>query len=241
MDIYNIQGFVLRTVDYGETSKIVTVLSKDYGFISVMAKGVKSPKSKKLNLIALYTESIFELNKKGDMYYLKDGIIIDSNSNLKNKIDKIYLTQLFFDIIERTTFENYSDNVYMLLKKSLYYLSKTDKDVRIASAFLIKYISMIGFKPILRYTTDSYSHNFSLKEGRIVPESSHDNTKVKLRSVEIDYLTKLLFEVFENISKIEIDIEEKNIFKLITSFINYNLGISMPQSYQNYLKIKGIE
>ena len=45
-----LEGIVLKETLYSETSKVMQVLTKDYGLISVIAKGALNPKS---NLRAL--------------------------------------------------------------------------------------------------------------------------------------------------------------------------------------------
>ena len=40
-----VEGIILSTQDYGETSKILNVITKEYGVIGVIAKGCKSLKS----------------------------------------------------------------------------------------------------------------------------------------------------------------------------------------------------
>ena len=44
-NIVNVEGIILNTKDYNDTSKILDILTKDYGIIGVIAKGCKSLKS----------------------------------------------------------------------------------------------------------------------------------------------------------------------------------------------------
>jgi recombinational DNA repair protein (RecF pathway) len=37
--VSEVEGIVLNTRDYGESSKILNVLTKEYGLIGIMAKG----------------------------------------------------------------------------------------------------------------------------------------------------------------------------------------------------------
>lgn len=37
------EGIVIRTTDYGETNKIITLYTREWGKIGVMARGAKSP------------------------------------------------------------------------------------------------------------------------------------------------------------------------------------------------------
>ena len=41
-----VEGIVIRTTDYGETNKIVTIFSRELGKVSAMARGAKKPKSR---------------------------------------------------------------------------------------------------------------------------------------------------------------------------------------------------
>ena len=43
-------GIVLKERDYGESSKILDVYTKEYGIIGIMSKGSKKMKSKHINL-----------------------------------------------------------------------------------------------------------------------------------------------------------------------------------------------
>ena len=46
MEIKKIEGFILSSTPYNESSKILNILTREYGIIGVMSKGCKSAKSK---------------------------------------------------------------------------------------------------------------------------------------------------------------------------------------------------
>ena len=41
-----VDGFVLSEIPYGESSKIINVLTREYGVIGIMCKGAKSLKNR---------------------------------------------------------------------------------------------------------------------------------------------------------------------------------------------------
>ena len=43
--IQKVEGIIISETPYGETSKIVNVITKEYGVIGIICKGVKSLKS----------------------------------------------------------------------------------------------------------------------------------------------------------------------------------------------------
>ena len=82
-----VEGIILSTQDYGETSKILNVITKEYGIIGVIAKGCKSLKS---NLRIVTDKLIYG---KFYIYYKKDKLstlssvdIIDNFKNIKKDI-----------------------------------------------------------------------------------------------------------------------------------------------------------
>lgn len=247
MDIDNLKAYVFRATDYGETSKILTLFSENKGLITVMAKGVKNPKSKKYNLVSQFCEASFDLTKKNNFFFLKDGIIINSNFHIRKSIVKIYLVQMIFDIIERTIVLNEeNDNIYKLLHKTIIYIEKTENMIRLINMFLIKYISMIGFRPHLEKCVKCGKNiireaYFSVTKGGVICYEDKKNQDFFLTNHEYLYFKKLLMEVYENINDFYLEIDEKYIFKIIISFIIYNTDISMPQAYKNFVKFMGIE
>ena len=246
MAIDNLRGIVFRAVDYGETSKILTVFTRDEGIISVMARGVKNPKSKKQNLVSVFTEANFELTKSKDFYYIKDGEIIKDNLHLRNNIIKIYVTQLFFDIIERTTFKNEKNEmIYDLLIKSIHYLNLSKKYITILNMFLIKIISILGYKPVL-FNCVACGKNkfkeifFSESSGGILCEDHQKHDSIRLDFLEYEYLCSILVQIYEKIDIIDNKVDEKKFLKILINFIRYNTEISVPNSYKTLSKLIGI-
>lgn len=73
-----VEGIVIRTTDYGETNKIVTIYSREFGKISAMARGAKKPKSRLAAISQLMTHGHFlfkldldlELCNKARLFHL---------------------------------------------------------------------------------------------------------------------------------------------------------------------------
>ena len=59
------EAIVLKRIEYGEADRILTVLTKNHGKISVIAKGVRKPKSKLAGGIEIFcVNSISYVNSK---------------------------------------------------------------------------------------------------------------------------------------------------------------------------------
>ena len=62
--IVKIEGIVISEQPYGETSKIINILTKDQGIIGVMAKGARKLKSDLANVSGKLNYGYFDLYYK---------------------------------------------------------------------------------------------------------------------------------------------------------------------------------
>ena len=65
MEVKKIEGIIVRDVNYSETSKILTILTRDSGLLSVMAKGCRSVKSRLRGVSGKLTYGYFYVDYYG--------------------------------------------------------------------------------------------------------------------------------------------------------------------------------
>ena len=71
-------GLVIRETDYGDSDKLLTVLTAEYGQMTVIAKGARSSKSKVMPLCRLFTYANLEYYEKNGRRWLSGGSVNDS-------------------------------------------------------------------------------------------------------------------------------------------------------------------
>lgn len=114
--ITKIEGIIISEVAYGDTSKIVNVLTKDHGIIGVMCKGAKSLKSRLRTCTMKYTYGFFHVYlKEGKLSILKDVDIIDDFSHLKTDITLISYMAYVVELASQVTKQNDDPAIYGLL------------------------------------------------------------------------------------------------------------------------------
>ena len=62
--IEEINGIIIQEVDYGESSKILTVLSSEHGIISLISKGCKNLKSSLRSVSQKMIYGVFQIYYK---------------------------------------------------------------------------------------------------------------------------------------------------------------------------------
>ena len=81
-----VEGIVIRTTDYGETNKIVTIYSREFGKVSAMARGAKKPKSRLAAISQLMTHGHFLIQMGSGLGTLQQGEIISSMKEIREDI-----------------------------------------------------------------------------------------------------------------------------------------------------------
>lgn len=234
-----VEAIVIGSVDYKESSKILKVFSKELGIISVMARGAKRPNSKMQNLTSIFTIAKLELVKRNDFYYLDDGQIISINEHLRIDIKNIYSAELCIQFVEKTLMEAQIDKyIYLLLIKTIKFLGETDHKNRLISMFIIKYMSMIGFRPQLNTCVICGKKNnpelgFSMEYGGITC-LNHSITYDYLQQDEYNYLIWLMYSKIDSVNELKIEINEKMICKYLINFFIKKTEINKPTVLEAY-------
>lgn len=117
-----VDGFILTEMPYKESSKIINVLTKEYGIIGILAKGAASLKSK--NRVATMRLSYAKFN----IYYKKDKLstlvsadIINPLKNIRSDIFLIsyvsYITELTYQVYKQSESKGIYDNFITTILK----------------------------------------------------------------------------------------------------------------------------
>ena len=150
-DYIKVKGIVTRAVQYKENDKILTVLTAEYGRISVYCHGAKSNKSKHLTSCRLFCYSEFVLTKKKDFYYIKEADYIEAFFDIVSSVDKLFLGQYFLEVVNEISVEGERhDGLLRLLLNSLYALAKDiTAPTVVKSTFELRACVEMGLSPDL--------------------------------------------------------------------------------------------
>jgi DNA repair protein RecO (recombination protein O) len=90
-EILRTDAVVLRNLDYGETSQIVTLFTRERGKIAVMAKGARKTKSKFGSTLQpmAYTEVVFYYKPTRTLQILSESSHVEAFHDLHRSLEKI--------------------------------------------------------------------------------------------------------------------------------------------------------
>ena len=143
--ITKVEGFILNTTNYGESSLVINLLSKEYGIIGLMAKGAKSIKNKLHALTMKFTYGFFYIYyKENKLSILSDVDIIEPFKNIHQDLTKIsYLTYLC-DLTNQVYRESNEQEIYELFISTVYKLNEDVNPIVLANILETKYLNFLG-------------------------------------------------------------------------------------------------
>jgi DNA repair protein RecO (recombination protein O) len=149
MPSHKTSGVVLKSLNYGEADKILTIFTERFGKIKAIAKGVKKIKSHLAGSLEPFMLLDMQLHE-GKTFYIVTGARIERDfPNIHTDIRKT--AQAFFlgELIDKFLQEEQRlTDVFMLFVSSLESLENSDRLIFVR-AFELKLLEALGFKPEL--------------------------------------------------------------------------------------------
>lgn len=154
MGFYKAEGIVIRTKSFGEADLIVTLFSKNYGKLHLVANGARKVKSKKRGSVQLFTYSKYLIHEGRQLDTITQGEIIESFSHLAEDLDLLMLGSYCCELIDNFLPDKEpSIELFYLLLDSLLLLPFVDREV-LLRAFELKAINLNGYFPNLTICTN---------------------------------------------------------------------------------------
>ena len=228
-------GIVLNETNYSETSKILNILTKEYGYISVMSKGCRTLKSKLrgISMKLVYADFIITY-KENAISLLHEGNVINSLKNIMTDLEKMNYANYLLDLMKSILKDTNQKQLFYLLRDALLKINQDFSPSLITNIVEVKLLDYLGVKPIFYECINCSSkeiHTFSFSLGGVVCENCYENSYLFSKN------TLKLLELFQ---KVEIDkIDKLNISSEKTrEEINYFLEEYYTTYTGIYLKDK---
>lgn len=227
------KGIVLKEIRFKDTSKIIKVYTKEYGRISIMARGAYRPKSKIIANTQPFSYNEYNLHKGKNFFYLNQGDLLNSFYCIREKMERVAYGSYMLELIEKSLPEEQRhEKIFLLLKKGLTILETLDSDfIKFIISYELKFISFLGYKPyleacVLCENKNMKSIKFSIENGGIICSNCFKNSPF---SFEIDKETYRAMNAFlySTLDKAYIvDLPYKSLYKLheiLVEYILYNI------------------
>lgn len=150
MHSYSFEGVIIKRSNLGEADKIVTFFTRDHGKISLVAKGLRRPTSKRAGSLELF--SLIKghaIKSRGSLDILTEVSLLDSFSSWRMHLGRITLGYQLCEVIDKLTAEHQTyPQTYEILISGLKDIGKlSDGWHEIFSSWLVEIIRDLGYWP----------------------------------------------------------------------------------------------
>ncbi|MEK7453171.1 MAG: DNA repair protein RecO [Patescibacteria group bacterium] len=185
--MYPTLGIIIKKQDKGENDKIVTLLTKEYGKLDLIARGVRKNKSK----LASHTE-LFSLSEIGFVLGKGKSVLVSACEInvfvcIKSNSEKLKTADCIADLVCKYILQDNGDeNIFNLVNQAFSYMNEKEFSSLEMEYFLryfeFKFLATLGYQPQEKDITFFFS-----------PENKVINRK-KLRDIRL-----ILSRYFKNI------------------------------------------
>ncbi len=242
------EGIVLKEFRFKETSKILTLYTLKHGKIQAMARGAYRPKSQLIANTQTFSYNEYQLYKGKNFYYINQGDIIDSFYSIRENIDRLMYGSYLLELMDLSTMEEErNEKLFFLLLKGLSVLSKLDRGfIRFILAYELKFISFLGYKPLLDRCVNCGSKDlsiikFSIEKGGIICKKcfSQDNFCENMNINMYKAMKSLLYTPLDEIMYLKIP--ECTMFKLHAIMEKYILNKIDRKRFNSLIMLKAMK
>lgn len=119
------QGLIIKEISVGESDRLVTLFTREYGILRAYAPGAKSIKSKKGTATSLLTYSNFTIQRKKDTLRIYEASPIAVFFSMGSDIEALTVSQYFCELcLYFAQPEVKNEEMLRLILNSLHFLTK---------------------------------------------------------------------------------------------------------------------
>lgn len=143
------KGLVIREQTIGESDRLVTLLTADWGLVRAFVRGAKQTRSRLASSTSLFAYSDFSLYRSRDAFVVDNASPIEVFFDLRRDIVRLGLAQYFAQLAyELAAEEQPAEEMLSVILNSLHLLCSSSKDIRIIkSAVELRLLSLGGYMP----------------------------------------------------------------------------------------------
>ena len=152
MSITKTEAIVLKGLKFGDTSKIVTLYTKDYGKIKVIAKGIRKPKSRLAGTLETFFHIHIVFYKKvtTEIYLLSQSEIMHPFQKITKDLSRYAFASGSLELLDKLiTGEEPNPQLFELTLNTLSFMeSCAPKSVEKSFLFFVlRLADILGYKP----------------------------------------------------------------------------------------------
>lgn len=145
MKIEKVEGIIISETNYSESSKILNVLTKEYGLIGIISKGCRNIKSKLRGVSRKLVHGNFNIYyKENSLSTLISIDVINSLSKTIMDLEKVSYASYIIELVGQVVKQNDDNEIYDLLKNTLLKIEDGLNPLILTNILELKLLNYLG-------------------------------------------------------------------------------------------------
>ncbi|MGO4107295.1 DNA repair protein RecO [Paenibacillus sp. YAF4_2] len=233
--LYRVEGIVIRSMDYGEGNKIITLLTKTNGKLGVMVRGAKKVKSRHASLAQPFTYGEFVFFRNKGLGTLNHGEILESHHLLREQLDLSAYAAYLAEVTDKTLQEDESGALLFEQLKAGLAAMVEGKDPQIVShLYEMRILDAAGYSPELEFcvgcSSDQGPFRLSPHSGGVLcPRCARNDAQALVMSDGAYKLLRLFSRMdIRRLGTIQVKPEtKKELKKMMRELMDVQIGIPL--------------
>lgn len=196
-----INGIIIRTQDYGETHKLVTIISKKIGKFTALARGAKKSKSRMAAVTQPFIYAQFFVYVNSGLSTIQQGEMIDSFRAIREDIIKTAYTAYITELTDKLM-DSQNPDIYLFdqLYETMRWIEENEEADIPLMMYELKLYNKGGFAPTVDKCANCGSKeapfSFSIAEGGLLCRRCMN---IDMQAISLPSAAVKLLHVFSNV------------------------------------------
>lgn len=226
--ITHTEAIIFRSVDYQESSKVVTMFTREHGKIALLVRGVKKPKSKFSGLIEIgnILDVVYYYKSSRSVQILSEASYAEKNKNLRADFKKMATMTSAVELISQLLHENeVNEPLFDFTKTMLGWLNSAEiHPPKIFPYLQIRLAELTGIGLQLDFAKPEGETNYLSLESGLVTNRSVSSHSYKLTRKQFKYVKVALKSQSSSLFEISFKTGElKEFIELLDRYLKYHV------------------
>jgi len=235
--VHKSPAIVLHSLDYGESDRIVTFYTSEYGKLKGIAKGARRSRKRFANALEpfSYGNIIFSTKGRGTLSLIEGCDIVSHHANIRGELERTLISSYLIELIDKFTPEGKKNTeLFQLLRSFLGLIDEGSPSEALIRFFELRLLKLTGYEPVLdrclicrKPIRENVAYHFITSEGGVRCDTCYQNNSSALH-VSLGTIKTLLLGKetdMERINRIILsDQMAKESRNILVSFICHLIG-----------------
>lgn len=228
--IVHTSAIVFKAIDYQESSKIVTLFTREHGKIAVIVKGAKKPKNKFSGLMETgrLLDVIYYYKSSRSVQILTEASLLANLLNLRMDFEKMAVATSAIELFSQLLHENEINKPFFNFAQNfLVWLDETDHSPKKIFPYVqirLAQLMGLGIRVELNGTKVDSFYYLNIESGLISENSGSGSSTFKLTQNQVLYVSLALKSKGSHVFDIDFNRGElRELVRLLDRYLKYHV------------------